>query len=113
MISALKPEPGIFSVTLVAGLATGFGTLMCHGSMLWLFGSAGGVCAAAAETAPKTTSVKSVGNAKVFIGKMIGVEAFQKNPADPAMFPLPLATCPLSPFWRIVLPPLTGVGVEA
>ena len=40
MISALRSEPGIFSVTLVTGFATGFGTLMCQGSMLWLFGSA-------------------------------------------------------------------------
>src|SRR4029453_819922 len=105
MISALRSEPGIFSVTLVAGVGTGFGTVMCHGSILWVFGSAGGgwsggfgrlscpgsllwllgsgggVCAAAAETAPKATSVRSVGNAKVFMRQMIRVAAFQRNPA--------------------------------
>ena len=38
LISADRFEPGMRSVTLVTGLATGFGTVMCHGSMLKFFG---------------------------------------------------------------------------
>ena len=41
MISAERSDPGIFSVTVVTGFATGFGTLMCQGSMLCLLGSTG------------------------------------------------------------------------
>src|SRR6185436_20109853 len=59
MMLVLRSEPGIFSATLVTGLATGFGTFRCHGSMLKLFGSACVVCATTAAQGSDSTAVST------------------------------------------------------
>src|SRR5215468_2152134 len=83
MISADTSDPGIFSVTLVTGLATALGTLRCQGSMLRFLGSVCGLCASA--TAP--ASVIRTAARCLFMGRHFTHE-FPGHPAgnpDPGL----------------------------